>query len=236
MVLAGILIFFSPSVTAELDFEERFAFWIYLCLIGGVGIFLSDIILDLIGLRRNLVKFITGSILGTYFVLKALFAVYEAHELPSIEVTVAFVWIVMALILVLERAFRRRSKKAETTPEDPKHKSVNPLGDISIRSKLRERLPLNLREGGIYALSAEDHYVRVYTSAGEHMLLIRLSDAISEMGEIDGQRPHRSWWIAKSAVKHIKQLGRNGEITLVNDVVVPVSRNGLKTLKSVNWL
>jgi len=47
----------------------------------------------------------------------------------------------------------------------------------SMQAIIRERLPPKFRDADLYAINSEDHYVRIHSSAGEHMILMRLSDA-----------------------------------------------------------
>ncbi|MFX8624480.1 LytTR family DNA-binding domain-containing protein, partial [Acinetobacter baumannii] len=68
-----------------------------------------------------------------------------------------------------------------------------------------ERLPLKLRGAEIYAVEAEDHYLRLHTSRGSDLILMRLSDAIVELEGLEGARTHRSWWVAKGAVRDAKR-------------------------------
>jgi hypothetical protein len=91
------------------------------------------------------------------------------------------------------------------------------------RSPLRAALPLILRDAPVLALEAQDHYVRVHTSAGEAMVRIRLRDAIADMDE-EGLQPHRSWWIARSAVVALQAQDRRRVLLLSNGRAVPVSR------------
>ena len=104
------------------------------------------------------------------------------------------------------------------------------------RPALYERLKPSLRSAEIYALSAEDHYVRVITSAGDDLILMRLSDAITEAAPLIGLSPHRSWWAAEGGTAGVKRSGGKVVITLKNDAVVPVSRNGAKALRDAGWL
>jgi hypothetical protein len=100
---------------------------------------------------------------------------------------------------------------------------------------LRERLPFKFRQADIYALSAEDHYLRVHTSAGQTLILMRLYDAIRELDGIEGSQVHRSWWVAKDAVRDV--LRGDGRLTLQikGDVEAPVSRSYAKVLKADGW-
>ncbi len=49
------------------------------------------------------------------------------------------------------------------------------------------RLPVD-RRGPLVALSAEDHYVRVTTAAGETLVLMRLGDAMREAADVPAFR------------------------------------------------
>lgn len=100
----------------------------------------------------------------------------------------------------------------------------------------RQRLPFKFRHADIYALSAEDHYLRVYTSVGQTLILMRLYDAIRELDGIDGSQTHRSWWVAKDAIEDV--VKDNGRVTfrLKGEVSAPVSRSFQKALKSDGWL
>jgi DNA-binding LytR/AlgR family response regulator len=100
----------------------------------------------------------------------------------------------------------------------------------------RQRLPFKFRHADIYALSAEDHYLRVHTSAGQTLILMRLYDAIRELDGIEGSQTHRSWWVAKDAIDDV--IKDNGRVTfrLKGEVSAPVSRSFQKALKADGWL
>jgi|GEM_PF-308316 len=56
-----------------------------------------------------------------------------------------------------------------------------------------DRLPAHLGSD-LLALEMEDHYVRVHTALGSELILLRMRDAIAELGGIEGAQVHRSWW------------------------------------------
>lgn len=89
---------------------------------------------------------------------------------------------------------------------------------------LLKRLPPSLH-GPVLALSAEDHYVRVYTDKGDTLVLMRFSDALAELGRVEGRRVHRSHWVAAEAVSGMKVAGRSMALILKNGRTVPVSRS-----------
>ena len=64
----------------------------------------------------------------------------------------------------------------------------------------------------VYAVSAEDHYLRVHTSAGETMILMRLADAVRELAALEGLQTHRSWWVAKQGLADVSR--GDGKVTL----------------------
>jgi hypothetical protein len=98
------------------------------------------------------------------------------------------------------------------------------------------RLPAKLKRESILALQAEDHYVRVHTPAGSDLVLMRLADAIAEMGDTPGARTHRSWWVAKGAVKAVRRANGRPALVLANDAEVPISRGYASELREAGWL
>lgn len=98
-----------------------------------------------------------------------------------------------------------------------------------------ERLPPRLRGSEIYAVEAEDHYLRLHTSKGQDLILLRLSDAVAELEGIEGAQTHRSWWVAKAAVQDAKRGDGRATLTLTNGVEAPVSRAYARTLREAGW-
>lgn len=98
-----------------------------------------------------------------------------------------------------------------------------------------ERLPLKLRGAEVWAVEAEDHYLRVHTDRGSDLILMRLSDAVTELEGIEGAQTHRSWWVAKDAVIDAERGDGRATFTLKNGVKVPVSRTHAKVLRAEGW-
>lgn len=94
-------------------------------------------------------------------------------------------------------------------------------------SRLMQRLKPELR-GDVLSLQAQDHYVEVTTDKGADLVLIRLSDAIAELGDADGLQVHRSWWVSKNAVKATRRDAHKLDLTLTDDRTVPVGRSRQK--------
>ena len=104
-----------------------------------------------------------------------------------------------------------------------------------IDNRFRERLPLHLRSGRILALVSEDHYLRVYTDGGNTMILMRLSDAIAELGAENGAQTHRSWWVARDAVSKAVRADGKALLTLSDGTEAPVSRTYYRALNAQGW-
>ena len=98
-----------------------------------------------------------------------------------------------------------------------------------------ERLPPRLRGAQIRAVEAEDHYLRLHTSKGEDLILMRLSDAVAELEGIEGAQTHRSWWVARDAVQAARRGDGRATLTLAGGIEAPVSRAYAKALREAGW-
>ena len=63
-----------------------------------------------------------------------------------------------------------------------------------------ERLPAKLRGAEIWAVQSEDHYLRLHTSLGQELILMRLSDAVAELEGVEGVGVNR--FTAQDIVRH----------------------------------
>jgi DNA-binding LytR/AlgR family response regulator len=98
-----------------------------------------------------------------------------------------------------------------------------------------DRLPPHLRSG-LIALEMEDHYVRAHTAGGSALVLLRMRDAVAELAGIEGMQVHRSWWVARSAVREAVASGRNVTLRLERGIEAPVARSSITALREAGWL
>ncbi len=143
---------------------------------------------------------------------RALFGAWIPRgELPGF----AFSVIAIALVFAgtMELIHRNRMREADTEPP-----------------RLLERLPADKR-GALVALSVEDHYVRIRTTKGEDMVLLRLSDAMRETGDTHGDQVHRSHWIAWDHVGSARREGDRAILTMRGGFEIPVSRAHVAKLR-----
>ncbi len=90
----------------------------------------------------------------------------------------------------------------------------------------------NIHPQDIYIIKAEEHYISVQTAEETELISYRFSDAILEVdASLEGQQVHRSWWIAKKAIKELKEEGRKNWILTQNDKKIPVSRSWINIVK-----
>ena len=102
--------------------------------------------------------------------------------------------------------------------------------------KFLDRLPLKLRGAEVWAVEAEDHYLRLHTSKGQDLILLRLADAIAELEGIEGAQVHRSWWVARDAIADAKRGDGRATLKLKDGAEVPVSRTYAGLLRDRGWI
>jgi hypothetical protein len=102
-------------------------------------------------------------------------------------------------------------------------------------ARLYDRLPLKLRGAELWAVEAEDHYLRLHTSKGSDLILLRLADAMAELDGIEGAQTHRSWWVARSAVEGGRRTDGRATLLLKGGLEAPVSRTYARALRDANW-
>lgn len=100
---------------------------------------------------------------------------------------------------------------------------------------LLSKIPANLR-GPILSLSAEDHYTRVVTTKGAELVLIRLSDAITQAAPTRGLQVHRSHWVAIAAIAQVAKQKDGAIITLKSGTTLPVSRSHVAAVRNEGFL
>jgi hypothetical protein len=136
------------------------------------------------------------------------------------------------LMLLIWLVHQAAGGSAVASPSQPSPEQV--LATPACEPPIVIALPPALR-GELIALEMEDHYVRVHTSRGSHLLLMRMRDAVAATGGVAGAQVHRSWWVAREAVKRFDRDGRKAQVTLRNGLAVPVSRDRLNALPLADW-
>jgi hypothetical protein len=138
--------------------------------------------------------------------------VYQPLQLPALFGPVAAVQ--LAIVFTLLRK-----------PSGPVPPSLEEIKDASVPfpTALLSRLPHRLG-AQIVALEAEDHYLRVHTTIGSDLILMRLSDAVAAIEPDLGLQVHRSWWVAQDAICELVRSNDRSRLKLRNGLLVPVGR------------
>jgi DNA-binding LytR/AlgR family response regulator len=228
-VLAGIFLTIAGAFgTAELPWAPRLTYWMVLM---GLGYFWGSFVARFFfrGRRRTGNLWLNG--LAATLVMSAPFTVVvwatsaamfgEPHvaNLPYMFLPVASVSGALTAINMLIET--RRSAMTAGGPQP---------------AKFLERLPLKLRGAEVWAVEAEDHYLRLHTSKGQDLILLRLADAVAELEGIEGAQVHRSWWVARDAITDAKRGDGRATLTLRDGAEVPVSRTYAGLLRERGWI
>lgn len=170
------------------------------------------------------VLYLIISLVITLLVSIGIFAVSALMGQP-IPLTVfpqlyGYVWVISAAITTV--MVLRDGKTAANADEVP-------------GSKFNKRIPARIAGGILYAVSAEDHYLRIRTSRGDDLILMRLGDALEELDGLDGMRTHRSWWVAREAVQQVHRDKNKILLELRDGTMAPVSRTYAPSLRQAGW-
>lgn len=120
---------------------------------------------------------------------------------------------------------KEEDEPTEVTSSDPESATKPPSLNFM------QRLPEAYHQAQLYGISSEDHYLKVYTSLGDELILMRLSDALKELESVPGMQTHRSWWVAKDAVTEMQRKQGKSTLQLKSGISVPVSRTFEKAVR-----
>lgn len=152
--------------------------------------------------------------------------------LPSLFIYVFVVALAIASLFHLVEGRRAASQIAQAA-------QVAQIAQAAARApepRFLERLPLKLRGAEVWAVEAEDHYLRLHTSKGQDLILMRLADAVAELEGLEGLQVHRSWWVARDAIVEARRSDGRATLTLKDGVQVPVSRTYARALRERGWI
>ncbi|HEX8233628.1 MAG TPA: LytTR family DNA-binding domain-containing protein [Caulobacteraceae bacterium] len=228
---AGLFLGFSGAFgSGEAPLGTRVPFWVGLMLAGGLIAQAMAAVVNRSGVfERNPGMAYPGLAVAmtlpmTVVVWLALAAVYRFPlDGRSFSALLLPVFVVSLAMMALNWMAHRRPRETHAAEA-----GAEP-------AKFLERLPLKLRGAELYAVEAEDHYLRLHTSRGSDLILMRLGDAVAELEGIEGAQTHRSWWVAKDAVAGAKSRDGRATLTLKNGAEAPVSRTYAAALRREGW-
>ena len=216
------------NATGNLPLWATFLFWTGLIILGSLT---GEV--TLYGLRKHqpplptplslLIVSVTTALAVTLAIVIIEQIVFSRTVPPSyLPRLFGLVWVISAAMTAVGYMLER--SVLAPPPE--------PVEGASPEATFLSRLPVKYRTAQLYAVSSEDHYLRIHTSYGEELILMRLADAMRELAGADGLQVHRSWWVAKPAVRDTSRQGSKLSLVLVSGKLVPVSRTFLPEVKA----
>lgn len=250
-VLSFGLALSEPSASSGLGIFARIVFWLAHVAAALVLFELAQIALGRIALFERLPPLllvmavgVVGAILFSIFNLLLLdriaFLVGDLTDVEPISIpglmeelrdsgaTSVLFWVLLnspRLIMIAQQ------KDAVEVGEPPSTEVASiqpeaasaPTGASRQLLDLLSRLPRRIGTD-IVAISAELHYLRVYTRGGEALILMSFGRAVEALGVIPGQMIHRSHWIALAHIATLESVGDRLVCRLDTNLELPVSR------------
>lgn len=96
---------------------------------------------------------------------------------------------------------------------------------------------LGFTEGSLWAIEAEDHYVRLLLADGRAPLLTgRFTDALAQVAHLKGCRIHRGRWVADAAASGVEREGRGWRVVLPDGRRLPISASHVGIIRERGWI
>jgi hypothetical protein len=110
-------------------------------------------------------------------------------------------------------------------------------GELQAPPRGEPREILGVAPAQIWAIEAEDHYVRLRLADGRAPLFSgRFGDALAQVAALDGCRIHRGRWVADSAVAGVEREGRGWRVVLPDGERLPVSASHVGSIRERGWI
>ena len=206
----------------------RFVMWLVTMSVGGVSAiwiipavferrFAQQNVIAQVALAAALIALpVTGSLVAFFLLLGGR---VSPGELPMQYLYVYAVCVVMVTSGIIVSQAQTAKPLLETAEAQ------------DVIARFMQRLPVKYRTAELWAVSSEDHYLRVHTDRGEELILMRLADAMRDLGGTDGLQTHRSWWVAKAGVADTRREGGRLFLVLKCGKAAPVSRTYASAVK-----
>jgi hypothetical protein len=231
-VAAALAILAPFGTDAHLRLAGRFAYWLaVVAATYGAGFLVALLLWPLLDgrLPRAGVVLVLGLATGLAILpIMVLLNLLAFGHWPQARDWPGLVARLMALAMIISTVIQLLAGHLARAP-----RSGPP--DAAGQPALLSRLPVN-RRAPLLALSAEDHYTRVRTAAGDTLVLIRLSDAIRETPPVAGLQVHRSHWVALGAVTDLRKQGDGAVIIVRGGAEIPVSRRYMPDIRAAGLL
>lgn len=233
LALGAIFAFLGVYDTDNLPFHMRYVFWTTTMVTGTVTSALASpwVFNHLLRGHNLLLQLVVVAAIVSCPVLLVIvgFNTGFTAPWPTNDLPIQFARVfAVSFILVSGTYFVVKALGLIDASPDPDAASASPV------LKFLARLPAKYRGAELYAVSSEDHYLRVHTDRGEELILMRLSDAMRELEGAAGLQTHRSWWVSHGGVDQLTRDNGKQTLTLKSGVVVPVSRSFAQAVRDAD--
>jgi hypothetical protein len=230
-LLAALFLTISGAFGSdEAPFWLRLAYWLPLMLGGAVwgGLVARFFFSEAARSRRPL--WLNGLLASVVMSIPLTAVVWVvSRELLSATMGLSALPLLFGPVFVISALMTALNILLESRPGPETHAGPQP-------PRFLERLPLKLRGAEVWAVEAEDHYLRLHTSKGQDLILLRLADAVAELDGVEGAQVHRSWWVARDAIVDARRADGRASLTLKDGSEVPVSRTYARVLRERGWI
>lgn len=234
-IATGTLLGFTAPYETGLVFStwERFAFWIWSSVAGALLLTACDWVARGLTKEYGVHRYVASAAALLTAAVPTTLIVHATAPAINDQIRLLPFWQLFPSVLILcipvQIVLTLLSGAARTEPTQP-----DILAASESRSPLLDKIPAALGRD-VLCMKMEDHYLRVFTAKGDALILMRMSDAEASLDAVSGQRVHRSWWVARSAVKNVRTADNNCWLILSNGLEVPVSRSRREALRDKGW-
>lgn len=225
--------YLGPFGSYQLPLLSRLLYWVILIGVGHFIYFQVDKLCQLNTPNKklnSLLDILVPSFVGAIFL--SFFVEYVSHYFINLELAFPknFLFFfpkvfILGLILNVLGNMIDQVKDNSVMTEDTARKHNHFL----------DRIPDELGSD-LICFSMQDHYLKVHTEKGSHMMLLRMNDALLELKDYKGLQVHRSWWVAIDAVKDVKKQTRKATLIMKKNIEVPVSQKYLPMIKEAGLI
>lgn len=247
IALAVGIALLDPSASRDLSFVDRLVFWMSHTAMAIVILETVQIVLGrfrFFAALPPLLLVVLGGLVGApFFSVVSLSLLEPLLHFPELDIggdqltawelldevrsssgQVILFWVLLNTPRLLMISGEQRTG-ARGQPEDDGRQ--DDADDISGRDAdllaFLGKLPRHLG-ADIVALTAELHYLRVYTTRGDALILMSFSRAVRALKRVPGLVVHRSHWVATKHVLGTKTQGNRVFCQLSTGLSLPISR------------
>jgi uncharacterized membrane protein len=236
VVLGFAFSWFGVYDTSEIPFWLRTAYWVALMAIGFASAAVCTPLVERVLAKAHpAVMIATASAVMSVPITVALIFLNRLRdgEMPPLSLwPTLYLYVIVVSALLTTGQYLVYWQTQKQAPAAPPAQPATP----GTATSFLDRLPVRLRTAEIWAVSSEDHYLRVHTSMGEEMILMRLADAVRELAALDGLQTHRSWWVARGGLADAGRVDGRLVLKLKSGTEVPVSRTYLAAVRDKGWV